>query len=389
MDFGDNDSNNEDGGSDDNDDEMESTSSSSSLEVPYAMNFTQHPATRQKSRDGSDSESSSDSNGGGYDEYDSPTLTDDDENIINTRKVGNEPLRPGDVIEYQNTIVFTAGSKQGHSSAVVLATTNVINDGTNTKKNSSNSNSNNTNNNRFPLCLSNGDCLPSSVCIRRIFEYDRKADQLHVHRGRLKPISNFKIKNKQLQTKDGSRINVATGLLQRAQRLRSIKRKVQQKAVEFLRGDHDEDRTNDRNKKITNKQEDDKVDDASSDDDSDDTEMRAALKELEEKKKRKQEQREQQQQSVGFVRSGKPSSSTPADGSSRICGLVNIEVENSDGDGSSSSDNILQRHSYSTSGRNSENKKNFQGNDIGGRKNIAIVNLTTMTKNSSLMLRFG
>ena len=380
---------------DDNDDDGNSSQynnddDDSSLEIPYAMNFTQQQkpikgkTSKKKKKRQRLKKSSSSSDGGSSDSsessdldsddddsddddddggYESPPSDEDDadkdlsrsqyyrktgKNIIARRKQsrknynygrspadacnndnnnnaggkkqhqqnGGEPIRPGDIIEYQNTILYTAGStNHGFQQAVVLATLSLstLNE-TKTK---------------FPLALNTGACLPSDICVRRIFEY--VDGELYKHQGMLKPIAYFRLKDRQLPTQDGSTITIATGILQKAKQLESIKDILETKAVEYLRGDHDHDTTenNTKNdasyaKKKTKKRRNSKsaIDDddddngkrksednnnnakdnnetvalsssSSSSSSSDDSEIKAALKEMNANKKRLQQQQEE------------------------------------------------------------------------------------------------
>ncbi|KAG7344950.1 hypothetical protein IV203_032481 [Nitzschia inconspicua] len=198
----------------------------SSLEVPYAMNLSQ-PAgpilnnSRKRSRTSTydslfhsdtssfDTDSDDDTSIG----YQSPPPSSQQEQLRNPK----ENIRPGDVIDYQNTILAVAGSSQARGRAVVLATR--------------------PGNTQYPLMLHNGAVLPASTPIQRVAEY--RDGTLYPHHGQIKPISKFRMKDRQIDNRNGEQVTFATGLLQQAERLKQLKQTVEQQAVKFLRGDAD------------------------------------------------------------------------------------------------------------------------------------------------------
>lgn len=226
---------------DENDEDENDEDDSSSFEVPYAMNFTQEeppprrPSRRQRRRrelglersvgpelpsssssslrsddDGSSSSSStSSSNGGGYESV-------PDSRLPRQR----EGLRPGDVITYQLSAVYVAGSNKGHRRAVVLAT-----DPTHPS---------------FPVALDNGDCLPLSTAVRRVAEY--RGGHLHRHPGRTRPLSEFRMA---VRTNGGGgggggggSSHFGTAIMDKARQLRETRTRLERTAVAFLTGDH-------------------------------------------------------------------------------------------------------------------------------------------------------
>lgn len=185
----------------DSEDDESSKESDEEDEIPYKMAFSQ-PTTAND-----DGDSSSDSDGGGYE---SPS---DDEH---PRKQASEPLRPGDVIEYYNTMIFTAGSGMGHNTATILGTAPAA---------------------KFPLTLSTGDYLDASVRIRRTQEFVKGS--LYKHSGYWKPISAFRLRKRFLRNKDGTRVQASEGVFGRAKAFQNLTTAMETKAVEFIRGDHD------------------------------------------------------------------------------------------------------------------------------------------------------
>jgi hypothetical protein len=213
----------------------------SSMETPYKMNLTQQNDPAQSSKkekkkrtrgcdsvgsnkslstsSSSSDDSSSDSDHGYGPVFESPVSLPENDHSVHSRHSklprraeNKETLRPGDVIAYQNTTIAVAGSDQGRGKAVVLAT----------KAHA-----------EYPLILHNGALLPSSTPIQRIAEFRKGV--MYGHPGRFKSIAMFRLKDRQLQGDET--IHYATGLLQQAQALRSIRSKVESEALSFLRGD--------------------------------------------------------------------------------------------------------------------------------------------------------
>eukprot|EP00536_Pseudo-nitzschia_multiseries_P007833 jgi/Psemu1/66231/estExt_Genemark1.C_1890012 len=191
-------------------------------DIPYAMNFTQptKPTATKRRRSGnsndSSSDSSSDSDTSGR--YDSPGAPPKSSDLA-------EPLRPGDVIEYQNTGIYTAGSHLGRNTATVL--------GTNAHPSC-----------KFPLDLSSRELLATDVSVKRIGEW--VGGHLYHHAGCYRPIRQFRIRTRVLRhpseaatAAEGLRSAKPSAVRTRTRALDAIKAQLEAKAVEFLRGDHD------------------------------------------------------------------------------------------------------------------------------------------------------
>ena len=283
-------------------DDGESSCSSSSDEddqIPYKMNFSQ-PKNGASNDDASDDDSDSDDNEGGG--YESPPYCEDG-SLPEKQKQRRqkEPLRPGDIVEYENTMIFAAGSK-GPSTARVVATTPGA---------------------KFPLKLNTGDYLYDSVRVRRTHEFIK--GELYKHAGYWKPISEFRLRNRVLMVRDanansGNGNNVARpvegGILGTVNQLKNFREGLHKTAVEFMRGDHDNaiDKkmaASSTNKKATaaasatadsntsstgndadedNDGEDDDDDSSSSSSSSDGSELRLEFKRLKEEREKKQKQ---------------------------------------------------------------------------------------------------
>lgn len=107
----------------------------------------------------------------------------------------NEPLRPGDVILYNNP-VFVAGSRESIRVTQVLSTDPDLG---------------------MPLDLANGEFLPADTYVRRIKEY--KYGALIDHPGISRPIENFRFGKRALSKKDESDLS---GFQKQVERLRDI-----------------------------------------------------------------------------------------------------------------------------------------------------------------------
>jgi hypothetical protein len=172
--------------------------------------------------DGSDDSDGSGSDGG----YSSPEYRDNHGKLHEKKKRRKEPLRVGDIIEYENTMIYAFGSRALTTARVVATTPGA----------------------RFPLKLDNTDFLDENVKVRRTHAFIRgelnevRRGQYH-HAGYLKPISNFRLRKRVLMVRDGNGSNVARpvegGILGTVNQLKNCKEGLEKTAVEFMRGDHD------------------------------------------------------------------------------------------------------------------------------------------------------
>ena len=208
------------------DDESSCKESDDEDEIPYKMNFSQPDKKTRANGDSSDS----DDDGG----YESPSDMEEEmesghnhhHHTTNNpqtkkKKLPAEPLRPGDVIEYDNTMIFAAGSGRAHTTATVLGTCCLPNNAT-----------------KFPLTLSTGDYLDPSVRIRRTHECIKGAT--YAHAGLWKPISSFRLRRRLLRNPDGTPVEAEGGVHGTSKAFRKLRENLHQTAVEFIRGDHDD-----------------------------------------------------------------------------------------------------------------------------------------------------
>jgi hypothetical protein len=143
-------------------------------------------------------------------EFDDDDMNDSDMEVPYTQNLGifddsvlalelsdkkNEPLRPGDVILYNNP-VFVAGSRESIRVTQVMSTDPDLG---------------------MPLSLANGEFLPADTYVRRIKEY--KYGALIDHPGISRPIENFRFGKRALSKKDESGLS---GFQKQVERLRDI-----------------------------------------------------------------------------------------------------------------------------------------------------------------------
>ena len=112
-----------------------------------------------------------------------------------TTKDQEEPLLPGDIIQYTNPM-FVAGNKQGRRIAQVVAIFPTRTD--------------------FCLDLDNGELLPSDTRIKRIQEYVPKDQKLYAHAGIYRSLEQFRLIEGKLDT------NKVTGMARQIQQIKSI-----------------------------------------------------------------------------------------------------------------------------------------------------------------------
>jgi hypothetical protein len=211
---------------DDSKQQQDGSEDDSSLEIPYAMNLSQPlegPSRKNKKRPRGSSALDSDSSCTDSDDdddddssvgYESPPPSSQQEH---RKPQPKENIRPGDVIDYQNTTLAVAGSSMGRGRAVVLATR--------------------PDNAEYPLILHNGAVLPASTPVQRVAEY--RDGTLYPHHGQTRAISKFRIKNRQLPQQGDTVVTFATGLMQQTYRLQQLKQTVENEALKYLRGDKD------------------------------------------------------------------------------------------------------------------------------------------------------
>ena len=164
--------------------------------------------------DSEDSDSDDESNNGMMDELDVPytqaiTFDPDDFGIGGSddeEEQSNEPIRPGDVIEYYSPI-FVAGDARGLRQATVLSTDP---------------------NDDMPLVLSNGEGLPTNTKVKRI-KVNEGGDLLD-HSGIFRPIYRFKLSKRGTAT-------AADGVAHEAARFTKIMQKNMSKLKEKAEAD--------------------------------------------------------------------------------------------------------------------------------------------------------
>jgi len=209
---------------DDDDDDSSSSSSSSGDENSDSSDDEEVVAKRKvaaaESRkvafevDSEDSDSDDESNDGMMDDLDVPytqaiTFDPDDLSIGGSdeeEEQSNEPIRPGDVIEYYSPI-FVAGDARGLRQATVLSTDP---------------------NDDMPLVLSNGEGLPTNTKVKRT-KVNEGGDLLD-HSGIFRPIYRFKLSKRGTAT-------AADGVAHEAARFTKIMQKNMSKLKEKAEAD--------------------------------------------------------------------------------------------------------------------------------------------------------